>query len=278
MRIQKFQKKKSQVPPYFSGHLDTQLFPGFDRDIVRKTVNRRKKFNSRRRKEDMYNTKEAARTKNMGELGDLVGGQTFQKDLWQHAYSAAKDYYNQIKQTAPDRALAETIIDEIKSALLGMSNIQVDEHTAELAAATVYDQDVRWRKAQTFKRQASKKVVANADDGTFSDSSPIRPGMFDAIADDDVGESENVEVVYPDVGHPGEEVLRFSVPVPGGKAMEEKDVVDQVWEILNTQDVSQWAGKRTRSSMVGDVYTVRGSHYIILGVGDRCLCRSFGRS
>ena len=269
MQMKKFQRKKSKVPPYFSGHLDTQLFPGFDRDIVKKTVQRRKKFNSRRRKEAMYNHKEAGRTKNLGELGDLVGEQTFQKDIWTQAYAAAKDYYNKIKQTAPDKALVDTIIDEIKGVLMGMGSIQVDEHTAELAASTVFDQDARWRKAQGVRKQASvaKKVVADGglDNNTEIHTDPLE--YDEADNEDGNGGIENVEVIYPDVGHPGDAILRFTVPVFGGETMEDKELVDQAWEMLNTQDVSQWAGKRTRSSMVGDVYTVRGQHYLILGMG-----------
>lgn len=273
-------EKGNYTPGPAKGHLDTQLFPEshgtkYDRNVVKKTVDRRKKKSTT-----------AARTKTMVGM-DAFQGETgvFDDSKWDDAYAEARLIYKQTKDASANDPSSlfwntESLKASIKQHLIAKGN---DDATADLAAESAIYADSRFRKSKkTANRKVVIKVAQQEDEyesalgnvgrmfgeGESQSEPPkatdISPSTPPAVSSDDV------EVIYPDFNELGQkDTKRFKVPVPSEIKQEGTDaVLDYVWRETNHVDGSEWIhDKPLRSSMVGDVYIVNGENWVIMGVG-----------
>ena len=143
------------------GHLDSQMFPEskgtkYDRDVVKKTVKRRKK-------QAIARTVLAYRPKNVIGIEEFVSSneQGINKEIWDSVYASARDMYDQMKQTMSDDPTSvfwneDALVEEIKRNLI--SSGQIDEATADLAAESALSNDMRFRKMQQIKQPTTSTI------------------------------------------------------------------------------------------------------------------------
>lgn len=272
-----------------SGKLDTQLFPECsgtdkDRDVVKK---------NRKRKQTT-----AARTKKLVGLEALRGnGNKVDKEEYDRAYSSAKFLYNQAKDSGwndPESLFwaTEQLIASLQHDLTSQG---FSEQSAKLAAMSIVFTDTN-RKQPTPQSQ-SVQPTAQPDSGSpnlppvteinnaiqAKQKGQIKTSQAEADSDDEAfnngmksifGElpesakdknATRVEVIHPAIPEHSIPEKRFNVPLP--KSAENRninDILDYVWAYTNKLDGND---KNNRSSMVGDVFVVDGTGYVVLGSG-----------
>lgn len=274
-------EKGNYTPGPAKGRLDTQLFPEshgtkYDRDVVRKTVNRRKK------------PKTAAREKTMVGVDVFKGQDTGINQLqWDQAYTEARAIYKEMKDAQagdPNSVFWDTarLSADIKAQLVQNG---IDEATADLAVESAISSDLRFRKTKrtanvqryVIKVSQEKSEAGKIDDairnmdsifGGDSTASSPEPTM-EETPKPNVNPNE-VTVIYPDFDAMGrKDTQEFKIPVPSEVSEKGTDeVLNYVWRQTNHVDGSEWIhDKPYRSSMVGDVYIINGENWVVMGVG-----------
>lgn len=299
-------EKGNYTPGPAKGHLDTQMFPEskgtkYDRDVVRKTVERRKK-----------STKTAVKVKKLVGLESfLSSGTKTNTSQWDKAYALARNIYARMRDemgNVPDSQFWNET--ELKTSLMQeIMSQQIDQDTADLAAETVISNNARFRKQPQQPQQSipptttpttpapSAEYHRESDGVVASNKGNVKTAQQDDEVDaairgleqafgvdqeparklpgrDAPSQSKlSVMVIYPahkSAPAPHNQKKSFFVPVDDEviKSGNVNKILDYVWRQTNHVNGDEWiSDKALRSSMVGDVFVVNGDPYIIASSG-----------
>lgn len=258
-------EKGNYTPGPAKGHLDTQLFPEstgtkYDRDVVGKTVKRRKQ------------PKTAARTRQMIGIDSFRGEGGINKMQWDDVYADGKDAYKALKESMATNQNSQFwddnfVMQDIVQKLVSQG---ADEPTARLAVQSILAMDSRFRKSKKFAAAYVQIKTAQLEDtirnmeSIFGTEKP----QEDTPAPAAPPSYDSVKVIYPDSPEEGKHT-EFEIPIPSEISSKgEDEILGYVWRQTNHVDDTEWiADKPYRSSMIGDVYVVGGTNWVVMGIG-----------
>lgn len=260
--LQKY-SKKCEIPTKTKGKLDTQLFPECegtdqDRNIVKNNMEKK--------------TVEAARTKTVGELHELLTGKGHDKTRYDQVLNAVNEAYAKLSAnpSASDEELEGLIVSEVAQKGFNAPSDNVDA----IAAGIIHNNKKKRKVNQNLvssPASVSQAVVTPPAPQT-NQANPVEASTKKNVKLADCGSSGNnvITVTYPKDDTDPESIeseKTFDIAVPEEK-QSENDISLAEWAYAQFQNENKsHNARKTRSSMVGDVFTVRGKHYVVLGIG-----------
>lgn len=257
-----FNLSKCKIPSKPKGKMDTQLFPeckgtSQDQDVV--TKNRKMKANDSL-------LIEAKKTKQRASVEELLRGSIkTNKGEWASTYDRALSILDSIviaNPTLPEDELEKQIVAKLNEE--GIQNAYV-----VVAAASAIDASKRKTKSNT--KSNTNPVVESTistQPSTTSNDPVMAKKTTQLLKKADCGSEGNdiISVIYPSDGNMPEKKINIKIPE---KIKNRTDVqlADWAWKICGNNVDGTKPENGIRSSMVGDVFTIRGKHYVALGAG-----------
>lgn len=260
--LQKY-SKKCQIPQKTKGKIDTQLFPECegtdqDRDVVKK--NREK------------HTVEAARTKNVGDLNELLVGRHHDKSRFEEVSRAVNEAYDRLSTNAN---LGEDELESLIVADVAQKGYSAPSDHVDAIAASVIHNNKKKRKVNQALLSSPATISQpqpSVQPTQPTQANPVQANNKKQTKLADCGSSGNnvITVTYPkdtpSIGRNTDEQT-FNIEVPEN-LKDESDIALAEWAYHEFQNENEsHNARKTRSSMIGDVFTVRGKHYVVLGIG-----------